>query len=485
MNGFARRGACPALSAPMLTGDGLLVRLNPLSGGLSTEALVGLCEAAARSGNGLMEVTQRGSIQIRGLTSPSACSLAVEVDALGVAVRTGVPVETGPLAGLDPDETADPRPLAETIRIAIETAALSRQLGPKVSVIVDGGGRVSMDGLLADVRLTAVERDARIVWHLAVGGTAATARTVGLFAEADACERTIGILEAIAELGLEGRGRDIMAPRAPTPDPSPQGGEETCGGYPGSSDQASEKNDEASESPSPLWGGARGGGARPSPPKSLLSPGIFPLTDSTLCLGVALPFGSIQAERLAGLAEAATDLGATEIRSAPGRMLLVPGLSAEPAASLQTKAAALGFFTAADDRRLRVAACPGAPACASGRIATRALAETIAARNDDMLDGSFTLHVSGCAKGCAHPGASALTLTGGENGVALVAGGTAGSAPFGYVPERRAAGALDAIASLVAKERASGETAAACLARLGRSRLAQAVSEQAGHREPT
>ena len=35
MNAFSRRGACPALSAPMQTGDGLLVRLNPVAGGLS------------------------------------------------------------------------------------------------------------------------------------------------------------------------------------------------------------------------------------------------------------------------------------------------------------------------------------------------------------------------------------------------------------------------------------------------------------------
>ena len=93
----------------MQTGDGLLVRLNPVAGGLSPKALIGLCKAALRHGNGVMEVTARGSLQIRGLTPESAPLLAADVDALGIAVRTGVPVETGPLAGLDPDEIADPR----------------------------------------------------------------------------------------------------------------------------------------------------------------------------------------------------------------------------------------------------------------------------------------------------------------------------------------------------------------------------------------
>ncbi|TIT84079.1 MAG: precorrin-3B synthase, partial [Mesorhizobium sp.] len=104
MNAFSRRGACPALSAPMQTGDGLLVRLNPVAGGLAPKSLTGLCESALRHGNGIMEVTARGSLQIRGLTAESARLLAAEVDALGIAVRTGVPVETGPLAGIDPQE---------------------------------------------------------------------------------------------------------------------------------------------------------------------------------------------------------------------------------------------------------------------------------------------------------------------------------------------------------------------------------------------
>ncbi|TIQ72816.1 MAG: precorrin-3B synthase, partial [Mesorhizobium sp.] len=94
MKAFSRRGACPALSAPMQTGDGLLVRLNPVAGGLLPKSLIALGESALRHGNGIIEVTARGSLQIRGLTPASARLLAMEVDALGIAVRTGVPVET-------------------------------------------------------------------------------------------------------------------------------------------------------------------------------------------------------------------------------------------------------------------------------------------------------------------------------------------------------------------------------------------------------
>src|SRR4051812_32309037 len=115
MNAPLKRGLCPTLAAPMQTGDGLLVRLHPLSGGLTPASFAALAAAAQAHGNGILEVTARGNLQIRGLTTVSAVGLARDVDAMGIAVRTGVPVETPPLAGLDPQEIADPTGLAAAI----------------------------------------------------------------------------------------------------------------------------------------------------------------------------------------------------------------------------------------------------------------------------------------------------------------------------------------------------------------------------------
>ncbi|RWF30116.1 MAG: precorrin-3B synthase, partial [Mesorhizobium sp.] len=238
MNAFSRRGACPALSAPMQTGDGLLVRLNPVAGGLAPKSLIGLGESALRHGNGIMEVTARGSLQIRGLTAESARLLAAEVDALGIAVRTGVPVETGPLAGIDPQEVADPRPLAEQIRTAIEEAGLTARLGPKVSVVVDGGGQLAMDSVTADVRLKAVRADAAVHWSLSVVGDARNAMPLATADEDAARDITVAALRMVAEKGREAHTRDLserqlnslaswhsVAPLSVLPDISPSRGE--------------------------------------------------------------------------------------------------------------------------------------------------------------------------------------------------------------------------------------------------------------------
>ena len=440
MNAFSRRGACPALSAPMQTGDGLLVRLNPVTGGLAPNLLIRLGESALRHGNGIMEVTARGSLQIRGLTTESARLLAAEVDALGIAVRSGVPVEIGPLAGIDPQETADPRPLAELVAVAIEEAGLAGRLGPKVSVIVDGGGQLTMDAVTADVRLSAVRTTFGVQWSVAVAGGAGSAKPLTTVDADAARDVAVAALRMVAEKGREAHTRDLSERQL-----------------------ASLAGWHSFALPSVRTGiGAVDGHRSPI--------GLFNL-GTTQALGIALPFGSMPAQNLIELAAQAVNLGATEIRLAPGRALLFLGLSAP--SSLQSSAATLGFVTSPTDPRTRIAACPGTPACASGRIATRAMAETIATESPELFDTSLTLHISGCAKGCAHPGTAALTLVGDENGAGLVVDGTAKALPAGYRPGYDAARGVAAIAAAVRRERHQGETAAVCLTRLGAVGIAE------------
>eukprot|EP01035_Chromulina_nebulosa_P068341 gene68341-93648_t len=156
-----------------------------------------------------MEVTARGSLQIRGLTSESAALLAAEVDALGIEVRTGVPVETSPLAGIDPQEIADPRSLAERIRVAVEEAGLTTRLGPKVSVVVDGGGQLTMDAVTADVRLKAVRADADVLWAVSVAGDGQSAKLLATVEDDAARDIIVAALRMVAEMGREAHARDL------------------------------------------------------------------------------------------------------------------------------------------------------------------------------------------------------------------------------------------------------------------------------------
>ena len=131
--------------------------------------------------------------------------------------------------------------------------------------------------------------------------------------------------------------------------------------------------------------------------------------------GAGLRFGAMDAGVLAGLAELAG--GDRVLRLTPWRAVLVPGAPDE--AALER----LGLIVAADDPALQVSACVGAPGCASGSVVTRRLAAGLRPAADQ------TIHVSGCSKGCAHPGAAALTFVGRDGLFDVVRDGRAGDVP--------------------------------------------------------
>ena len=169
INRSQRRGACPGLSAPMPTGDGLLVRLMPI-GTIPLAAFKNLCAAARRHGNGIIEVTRRGSIQVRGLNAASAPRFAEAIAALGIVAEDGIPVHSNALAGLDAEEILDASALAADLRQALARTSLAARLAPKVSVVVDGGGALNLGNVSADVRICAQPTDNGLVLRIGVAG---------------------------------------------------------------------------------------------------------------------------------------------------------------------------------------------------------------------------------------------------------------------------------------------------------------------------
>jgi precorrin-3B synthase len=78
---------------------------------------------------------------------------------------------------------------------------------------------------------------------------------------------------------------------------------------------------------------------------------------------------------------------------------------------LIAEAGALGFVTDPGDPRRKIVACAGAPICASGEIAARAIAPALADAARGLPDAAV-IHVSGCAKGCAHPAPARIAAVG-------------------------------------------------------------------------
>ena len=129
-------------------------------------------------------------------------------------------------------------------------------------------------------------------------------------------------------------------------------------------------------------------------------------------LGIGLPFGRITATQLTSLAGSAAKSGATEIRLTPWRAILIPLPSAIATETLATELAQTGLILDTADPRRQVAACVGSPACPNATTDVRRDATSLAA----SVASAMFLHVSGCAKGCAHPRPAPVTLVG-HNGL--------------------------------------------------------------------
>ena len=408
-----RRGACPGLSVPMASGDGLLARLRP-NGTIPLPAFTAVCEAAQQFGNGVMEVTSRGSIQIRGLTASSAPLFADAVAALAIAANDGLPIHSNALAGLDPQEILDAGHVADDLRAALARTSLPARVSPKVSVVIDGGGTLGLDNLAADVRLRADLINGNAVFQVGVAGDSATVTKLGVVASSDGAEAARRVLDVIAQQGRTARARNVLA---------------TDGIWPFQAALAGLVV--------PL---DRVGVRKPA---RITDPiGQHLLRDGSFAFGVGLAFGHAKATTLARLAQAAWNAGAAGIRVAPDRTLLAIGLTPQTVPRVAAEAETLGLVVRANDPQRYVVACAGAPICAAAHIAARSLAPAVAAAAEKYLDDDFRIHISGCSKGCARTGAANLTVVGRPDGCAVIAIGTVHDEPITVTPTNELASVI-------------------------------------------
>ncbi|WLR92335.1 precorrin-3B synthase [Shinella zoogloeoides] len=414
-----RRGACPSLATPMQTGDGLLVRLRPVAAALSAQDLVALAGLARQHGNGLIEITARGNLQLRGLSHETVPRLSTGLAAAGIVPQTGVAIEVPPLTGIDPSEMADAAPVAAALRAAL--AAASFALAPKLAIVIDGGGVLSLADMVADIRLDAVPTVDGVAWRLSVGGDRASAKTVALLPPASLLDGIMTVIAALAVLGPAARGRDLdaaalLAVLHATP----------------------------SVAAAPL-------------------PAVHPLgahrIGNETVLGLAPAYGQVHAHRLSALAKGLSACGATEFRLAPHRSLLVRGLSGEMLAAARACADREGFWASDDAPGRSISICAGAAGCASAGFDTHTAADALAAAAGTLLDGSIDVHLSGCPKGCAHPAAAAVTLCGTQAGIGLILDGRASDGPVASLPADDLQPAIDRLGTFLRARRRDGETA--------------------------
>ncbi|MFJ6620512.1 hypothetical protein ACIQOW_23440 [Kitasatospora sp. NPDC091335] len=365
-----RADACPGALRLHAADDGALARIR-LPGGLLTDRQAfALAEASEVLGDGELETTSRGNVQLRGLASHCAAELAERLRAVALLpsdtherVRN---IVASPLAGLGAVEDA--------AGIASGTASGTASAG------ASGG---------ADVQAWVRELDAR----LCASGWAAGLSGKFLFALDDgrgdvaALDADVTLIAGpdgtrLLRLGRDGHGHPVEA------------GQEVTAVL----DAARSFLEALRTNGRKAWHlrevpELRPAGSVPLPAFAGSVPAVGALPGG---LSVGLRFGRASAGQWRALVAAS----AGELRLTPWRGAVLPGATADRLPAL----AAAGFRTEPGSAWERATACTGLPGCAKSLADVRTdAARALDAGTAVRAGAGLPVHWSGCERRCGHP----------------------------------------------------------------------------------
>ncbi|MEO6627992.1 MAG: hypothetical protein ABIP03_05425 [Aquihabitans sp.] len=366
--GHKRTGACPTFDRPVLQRDGYLLRIPLVGGALDPSTAARIAEVAGTLGNGTIELTNRGNLQIRGLAVGAADQAREMLRSCGLGERAAALVTISPFAG--PAEHELRRQIVAELEHAL---AAGRELSPKFVIHIDDHQGTTA-ARRAEATLSLQGGSCRIrIAHLGEATIALADAVRAAGALADACravaddarvadvidERGLAWLHAVLPIDLSARLGPEGAPEAP-----PFGGP-----YVAASGQEV------------FLAGAR--------------------------------FGRIEAGVLARLASLGLDLYVT-----PWRSIALGGSPPDlVGAELADTLSVLGLITDPHDPAAGIVSCIGAAGCWQSEADTLVEAERVVARRlATGLPGPGIVHVSGCDKRCATRGAVSVTLLGRPDG---------------------------------------------------------------------
>nr|WP_328822285.1 precorrin-3B synthase [Pseudomonas guryensis] len=385
--------------------DGGICRVKLPGGRLSSAQARAVAGAARLCASGVLELTNRSNLQVRGVREEAHAALVQHLLAAGLGPRHAAADDVrnlllSPAAGRDPAALLDTRPLAEQLLALLQDTPQFHGLSAKFALQLDGGETLAMLDHPHDLWLSALPGGTQ----LAVG-LAGCPRdpALGVVEVEQAPLVVAAILRLFLELaGEHSRMRQLLA-ELPVAD--------FIARLPFSLDRDV-----------PL----------PARPETAVVPlGMHPQAQASLVMLLAgAPLGRLEAVQLWALADLAEAEGSGELRLTPWQSVLLPDI---PVARQEAVAAALGEIGLLLDAReplSQLLACSGSAACAKGLADTKADARHLAER---LRAGHVQpqVHLSGCPRSCAAAHTAPFTLLAQPGGRYQLYQRAAGVAGFG------------------------------------------------------
>ncbi|CAN5314558.1 precorrin-3B synthase [soil metagenome] len=377
---------CPGLFRMRPARDGAICRVKLELGVLSAAQAETIADVAEEFGNGIIEATNRGNLQLRGMWPETAGEVIRRLLEAGLGPR--VPqaddirnVMVSPLAGRDPAAICDVRPLARQVLATLQANPRYFSLSPKFSILVDGGEAMAMTGHAHDIWLSATADGFAIGiagWPPLMGEPHAV---LGAVESERAHEAVVALLEIFLEARIEQpdatRFRHVTAHTV------------TIGNR--------------------LRGRialADIGGWHRTPPVPFMHIGVHPQSGHGLmAVGGMPPLGRLDPASLRQLADLSRAGNGGTIHVTPWQSILLPDIPAPRADAVAWQMTAIGLACDVSAPLSGMIACSGSAGCMAALADTQRDARLLAG-----MVGGTSIHVSGCPKSCAAAHVVSVTL---------------------------------------------------------------------------
>lgn len=391
---------CPGVLRLHPAADGHLARVRLPGGRLDAAGARAVAELAAR-GNGVVELTSRASLQVRGLGEQDAGAAA---DALWQAGLLPSPAHdrvrnilASPFGGRHPAAALPSDDLVAALdRGLCADPELARLPGRFMFVVEDGSRTLGRQR--ADVTLAPGDGGARVRLELAGRPTSLDAPPH------DAAALALAASRAFLELLRADAGRAA---------------DDADGAVRWRIDDLFEGPERVARA----LGGAVLAPSAPAAPEPLV-PGVLELRDGLVAVTALAPLGRVEHRTLVGLA-ALVEEGEGTLRLSPARTLTLLDVPPGRAPGLVVELEAAGLLATADSGWEGITACAGLGACANARVDVRAAAARRAPARRGRSGPALVEHWTACERGCGRPVSPSVAVSATSDAVLVERAGTA------------------------------------------------------------
>jgi len=394
--------------------DSFMIRLRVPACEITSHQFHGLADLASELGNGHVDLTTRGNVQLRELRPRDLISVLTRVQELGLTSRgSGADnirnVTASPNSGFDPDELLDVRPYAKAVHHYIMNHRDCYGLPRKFNIAFDNGGSLTVAADTNDIAFIAtrvtggdtisnLKSDisntpaAGVYFRVLLGGITGHqdfARDTGLLIKpAEATAISAAMVRVFVENGdrtnrKKARLKYLL----------------DKWGF----DRFLEETQKKLSFPLtrvPL--------AACQPRRPLIKHGWIGTYKQAqhgfTSIGIGIPVGRMSSKQMHGLATLAANFGKDDLRLTIWQNVIIPHIPNALVASACRQLKHLGFTTDASSTTSGIVACTGSRGCKYGAADTKGAATVLGkhlAASGLAIEQPVNLHVTGCAHSCA------------------------------------------------------------------------------------